>query len=41
VFIGAAVIHLLLLPSRLILNDAFMAEVDEQARAVAEERPAA
>jgi MFS family permease len=41
VFIGAAMIHLLLLPSRLILNDAFMAEVDEQARAVAEERPAA
>ncbi|HET9520006.1 MAG TPA: MFS transporter [Candidatus Limnocylindrales bacterium] len=41
VFIGAAVIHLLLLPSRLILNDAFMAEVDVQARAVAEERPAA
>jgi MFS family permease len=41
VFIGAAVIHLSLLPSRLILNDAFMAEVDVQAQAVAEERPAA
>ena len=36
VFIGAAVIHLCLLPSRLILTDAFMAEVEEQARANAE-----
>jgi predicted MFS family arabinose efflux permease len=41
VFIGAAVIHLLLLPTRLILNAAFMAEVDVQARAIAGERPAA
>jgi MFS family permease len=33
VFITAAVIHAFLLPSRLILNDAFMAEVEDQARA--------
>ena len=33
VFIFAAVVHGLLLSSRLILNDAFMAEVEEQARA--------
>jgi hypothetical protein len=33
VFITAAVIHGLLLFSRLILNDQFMAEVEEQARA--------
>jgi uncharacterized membrane protein YoaK (UPF0700 family) len=33
VFITAAVIHGLLLFSRLILNDRFMAEVEEQARA--------
>ena len=33
VFITAAAIHLLLLPSRLILNEAFMAEVEEQAMA--------
>ena len=33
VFITAAAIHLLLLPSRLILNQSFMAEVEEQARA--------
>jgi MFS family permease len=32
VFIAAAVIHGLLLPSRLVLNDRFMAEVEEQAR---------
>jgi MFS family permease len=34
VFVAAAAIHLLLLPSRLILNEAFMAEVEEQARSV-------
>jgi hypothetical protein len=33
VFVFAAIVHGLLLPSRLILNDEFMAEVDEQARA--------
>jgi MFS family permease len=33
VFVVAAAIHLLLLPSRLILNDAFMTEVEAQARA--------
>jgi MFS family permease len=33
VFIGAAVIHLCLLPSRLILTNEFMAQVEEQARA--------
>lgn len=33
VFIFAAAVHGLLLSSRLILNDAFMAEVEEQARA--------
>jgi MFS family permease len=33
VFLTAAAIHGLLLPSRFILNDAFMAQVDEQARA--------
>ena len=33
VFVTAAVIHGLLLFSRLILNDQFMAEVEEQARA--------
>jgi MFS family permease len=36
VFIGAAAIHALLLLSRLILNDAFMAEVEAEARNVAE-----
>jgi MFS family permease len=40
VFIGAAAIHALLLPSRLVLNDAFMAEVEAQAVAVAAEAPA-
>ncbi len=34
VFLTAAAIHLLLLPSRLILNERFMAEVEEQARAI-------
>jgi len=33
VFIFAAVVHGLLLSSRLVLNDAFMTEVEEQARA--------
>jgi MFS family permease len=33
VFVFAAIVHALLLPSRLILNDRFMAEVEEQARA--------
>ena len=33
VFVGAAVIHLLLLPSRLILTDEFMAEVEAEAAA--------
>jgi MFS family permease len=32
VFVFAAAVHGLLLPSRLILNDAFMAEVEELAR---------
>jgi MFS family permease len=36
VFIGAAAIHALLLLSRLVLNDAFMAEVEAEARNVAE-----
>ena len=38
VFIFAAAVHVLLLPSRLILNDKFMAEVEEQARANMEEQ---
>lgn len=38
VFIGAAVVHLLLLPSRLILTDGFMAQVE--AHAAANEDPA-
>jgi MFS family permease len=33
VFVTAAAIHALLLPTRLIVNDAFMAEVEAQARA--------
>jgi MFS family permease len=36
VFIGAALIHLALLPSRLILTDGFMAQVEAQAAANAE-----
>jgi MFS family permease len=40
VFIGAAAIHLCLLPSRLILTDAFMAQVEAAAAANADATPA-
>jgi len=36
VFIGAAIIHLCLLPSRLILTNAFMAQVEAHAAANAD-----
>ena len=36
VFIGAAIIHLCLLPSRLILTDEFMAQVEAAAAANAD-----
>jgi hypothetical protein len=36
VFIGAAILHLCLLPSRLILTDAFMAQVEAAAAANAD-----
>jgi MFS family permease len=39
VFIGAAVIHLALLPSRLILTDGFMAQVEAHAAANADAEP--
>jgi predicted MFS family arabinose efflux permease len=41
VFIGAAAIHTLLLPSRLILTDAFMDEAEKQALANEAEASAA
>ena len=40
VFIGAAILHLCLLPSRLILTDAFMAQVEGAAAANADVPPA-
>jgi multisubunit Na+/H+ antiporter MnhG subunit len=39
VFIGAAMVHLCLLPSRLVLTDAFMAQVEAAAAANADVAP--
>ena len=41
VFVGAAVVHVCLLPSRLILTDGFMAQVEAHAAANADHEPAA